>query len=114
MSCLVNWNGPFYKSVYPIRRFASLAQREKKRRSRKKLERGTVKGESWRDKPTDGKLRGKESSSLIKQNNCWAQLAPMASDAQCRAELYDKTFQRRVTRYIRVQLPECNLICQLI
>jgi len=43
---------------------ASLAQREKKGQSRKKLERGPVKGESWRDKPTDGKLRGKESPLL--------------------------------------------------
>jgi len=51
---------------------------ERKKDQEKKLERGIVKGESWRDKPTDGKLRGKES--LIKQNNCWAQLAPMASD----------------------------------
>lgn len=44
--------------------FASLTQRGKKGRPRKKLERDTAKGESWRDKPTDGKLCSKESPLL--------------------------------------------------
>lgn len=55
--------------------------------TKEKLERDAAKGESWRDKATDGKLRGKEPpSSLIKQNNCWAQLASIASNAQCSVE----------------------------
>jgi len=55
----------------------SLAWREgEKRQLRKKLERNGEEREPERDKPTDGKLRGKESSSsLIKRNNCWAQMA---------------------------------------
>jgi len=48
----------------------------------------TAKGESWRDKPTDGKLQQRLSSSLIKQNNCWVQLAP-TSNSRCSAELYN-------------------------
>jgi len=46
MLCLANWNGPFYKSVYPIQSLRLSFSEGKKGRSRKKLERNTVKGES--------------------------------------------------------------------
>lgn len=64
MLCLANWNGLFYKSVYPIQSLRLSLSEGKKGRVRKKLERDTAKGESWRDKPTDGKLCSKESPLL--------------------------------------------------
>jgi len=62
----------------------------------------TAKGESWRDKPTDGKLQQRLSSSLIKQNNCWVQLASTTSNSRCSAELqqlYGIIFRRQASRY---------------